>query len=53
MFKLFLSVCTGKQEVVQVETLDMAEVLVLADEAVQDPLEVSTQKFNRFSVIKN
>lgn len=34
-----LPVVTGKQEVVQVQTLEMAEVLVPA-EGVQDPLEV-------------
>lgn len=46
MLKLYLSVWIGKQEVVQVETLEMAETLVPADGADQDPLEVSTQKCN-------
>lgn len=50
---LSLPVWTGQQEVVQVETLQMAEVLVPADGDDQDPLEVSAQKFNIFFVIKN
>lgn len=51
MLKLYLSAWTGKQEVVQVETLEMAEALVPADGADQDPLEVSTQKCDILFVI--
>lgn len=40
--KLYLCF-TCQQEVVQVETVQMAEVLVPADEAVEDPLEVNTR----------
>lgn len=53
MLKLNLHVWNGKQEVLQVETLEMAEILVPIDGAVQDPLEVSTSKFNYYFVIKD
>lgn len=48
IFNLCLPVLAGNQEVVQVETLEMADILLPAEGVDQDPLEVSAHRNSMF-----